>query len=553
MNTIKYTAAVSVDKGLIRNNNEDNFYFNGVMLNADDRDNSNTFTASPSENVQIYGVFDGMGGEAMGEEASLIAAQILGNTHKKILSGDLDYKKEILSAINTANTKICKKIIDSGEKRIGATFSALVIDNDKAKIFNVGDSRVYLLRDGVLKQISEDDTTAQRMVNMGVLSSDAAKTHKDRHKLTQHLGIFKDEMTIEPHVSQSIEIKKDDVFLMCSDGLTDMLADDEICAILNCGKSCKEICEKLVKKALNSGGKDNVTTLVVRAETNKKKRKKADKLFLPLTLLICCVVAFSIYAVNKNIEKSPSNKEETENVDVANIYFSNPVNEVKVGSENTFMIGVEPANANGKVEFVSLNSDIIAIDKDTGYYKAISSGTATIKASVGSVSCLLGIEVYEPIEDIENIPKTLKINIGDIEQLQYKVIPETESSKISFTSENENVASVSETGKILGNKVGKTNIVVSVRDYSETIEISVVQNINNISSGESSPKKDSTTNKGNETSKNEKPAEKSIEKSAEPQTHHPDQPVEPKPETKTEGNNSGTGREIISDDTANAQ
>lgn len=547
MNTIKYTAAVSVDKGLIRNNNEDNFYFNGVILSEDKRDNSNTFAANPSENVQLYGVFDGMGGEAMGEEASLIAAQVLERTHKKIISGNLDYKKEILSAVNSANIKICKKIIDSGEKRIGSTFSTLVIDDDTARVFNVGDSRVYLLRNGELKQISEDDTTAQRMVNMGMLSADAAKTHKDRHKLTQHLGIFKDEMIIEPHISHSIEIKKDDIFLMCSDGLTDMLTDDEICMILNSGKSCKEICERLVKKALNNGGKDNVTTLVIRAETSRKKGvKKTNNFFFIIALLICCIVAFSVYMVSNNVKKTTNNEVKTEEIVASNIYFSNPVDEVRVGSENTFMIGVEPANAKGKVEFISLNSDIIDIDKDTGYYRAIASGNTTIKASMGNVSCSLAIEVYEPIIDIENLPKTLKINIGEGEQIQYKVIPETENPKVIFSSENENVASVSKTGKVIGHKIGKTNIVVSVRDYSETIEITVVQSKNNTSGGDSYPKKNDTTNTGNKSEKKEKPAE--------PQIHYPNQPVETKTETKPEeNNNTGAGREIINDDRANAQ
>ncbi|MBR2476703.1 MAG: serine/threonine-protein phosphatase [Clostridia bacterium] len=271
MNTLKFTSAVSVDKGLIRDNNEDNFYFNGAWLTAETRDNSDTFSSSASGGIQIYGVFDGMGGEELGEEASLITAQVMHKTHERLKSAGCDVKEAILSAVEDANVGICRKIKENGGKRIGATFSAIVIENNKATVFNIGDSRVYLHRAGVLEQISVDDTGAQRLVSIGVLTDEEAKTHKDRNKLTQHLGIFKEEMIIEPHISNPIDIHKNDKFLLCSDGLTDMVTDEEICRILSQDKPCEQLSAELVKTALENGGKDNVTAIVAKAGTKKKK------------------------------------------------------------------------------------------------------------------------------------------------------------------------------------------------------------------------------------------------------------------------------------------
>ncbi len=205
--------------------NEDNFWCNGDYLPADNNGTKEYLTGNNSEDKKsVFAVFDGMGGEEFGEEASLIAAEVTKRMHHNVANKDAcsNIKKEIVLSINEANTLICDKIKENGKKRIGATYASLVISDDIAQIYNVGDSRVYLLRGNQLRRISMDDTTAQRLVNIGMITEEKAKTHPDRHRLTQHLGIFNHEMIIEPHISECIKVLDGDKFLLCSDGLMNL-------------------------------------------------------------------------------------------------------------------------------------------------------------------------------------------------------------------------------------------------------------------------------------------------------------------------------------------
>ena len=130
----------------------------------------------------------------------------------------------------------------------------------KKNSFGVGDSRIYMMRSGMLQQISKDHTIVQQMVDSGAITKEEARTHKRRHILSQNIGIFPDELIIEPHFAEPIELKEGDVFPLCSDGLTDMVSDDAIRTIL----ANNEDAEGLVAAALENGGRDNVTVIVIK-------------------------------------------------------------------------------------------------------------------------------------------------------------------------------------------------------------------------------------------------------------------------------------------------
>lgn len=115
----------------------------------------------------------------------------------------------------------------------------------------------------MLTQLSVDHTQAQMLLEQGIITPEQALTHRDRHVLTQHLGIFPEEMVVEPHCAEPVELKEGDIFLLCSDGLTDMLSDDEICAVL-LGETALEVkAHALINAALANGGRDNVTVVLV--------------------------------------------------------------------------------------------------------------------------------------------------------------------------------------------------------------------------------------------------------------------------------------------------
>ena len=256
-------AAARTHVGRVRSNNEDNFYLQGEIredVNRQEAEARGDF--SPAR--FLAAVADGMGGETAGELASLLAVQSLCPSTTERAEGTAR------SSVAQANEKICNEIEKNGGRRMGSTLAALYIDNGQALCCNVGDSRCYLLRNGTLEQLSTDHNKAKRMVELGVLTPEQAARHPSRHELTQHLGIFEEEMLIEPAFHPLVGLRPGDVFLLCSDGLTDMVTEADITACLLEESGPEEKAETLVRLALEGGGRDNVTVLAVQVEADKR-------------------------------------------------------------------------------------------------------------------------------------------------------------------------------------------------------------------------------------------------------------------------------------------
>ena len=263
MKTYTIFSAAASNVGNVRDKNEDNFFLNGKTLDASIKDTAIEVDTSDSG---LFAVCDGMGGEASGEVASAIAVGALSEFYKQTLEQNASFSEMIESYADEANARICAEINKNNGKRMGTTFVVLYLKNDIAHVSNIGDSRAYLLRDNQLKQISQDHTQIRRLVEMNILTAEKARVHPDRHKLTQHLGIFPEEMVIEPFSAEPVALVDGDVFLLCSDGLSDMLEDKEIEAIMNQHTTPQDTAQKLVDSALLNGGKDNVTVIVARVK-----------------------------------------------------------------------------------------------------------------------------------------------------------------------------------------------------------------------------------------------------------------------------------------------
>lgn len=151
------------------------------------------------------------------------------------------------------------EMLQNGGKRMGSTLAALYVDNGKAVVCNIGDSRIYRIKDGILQQLSKAHTIVQQMVDMGDITKEEARINKKRHVLSQNIGIFPEEMVIEPFFSEPIVLEAGETFLLCSDGLT----DEEINNILSTD-NIHEQAERLIGQALENGGRDNVTVLLVK-------------------------------------------------------------------------------------------------------------------------------------------------------------------------------------------------------------------------------------------------------------------------------------------------
>lgn len=269
MKHITIHSAVGVNTGNIRENNEDNFYFNGIHLNKENREIPVQYAEKRTDDLQIYAVCDGMGGEARGEDASLIAVETLAKYQNMLSSNNIhDFDKYIEMYLLEASNSINEKSKDIGYRRIGTTIALLCVVKDKICIYNIGDSRVYRLHRNKLTQMTEDHTQAMRAVRMGTIKPKDAKNHPHRNKLTQYLGVSTAEMIIKPSIS-CLDAVDNDMYLLCSDGITDMIDDDDIKKIMKHGKTEKDIVNELIEKAKNNGGRDNITAIVLRIDAKK--------------------------------------------------------------------------------------------------------------------------------------------------------------------------------------------------------------------------------------------------------------------------------------------
>ena len=244
-------AACISHTGRIRRSNEDNFCFDRTYL-----EQVHGTMAQPINsrrlilNSWISAVFDGMGGENFGELASFAAAGAMAAipTSRSIHRPLEEYLRELAEMLNDSVLHAQQQMHTT---RMGTTMVSLLLHRGYAYFCNLGDSRSYRLRDGILTQLSKDHASA-------ALARPGCKA-----PLTQHLGIDPEDMVIEPHIVAE-KYRRDDWYLLCSDGLSDMVPDEEIAQILYASKCATECVQMLTSSALDHGGRDNITIIAVR-------------------------------------------------------------------------------------------------------------------------------------------------------------------------------------------------------------------------------------------------------------------------------------------------
>lgn len=245
--------------GRVRKENEDNYSLNGRLTSNGDLKKGTAFVQKMSEPFHLV-VCDGMGGESFGELASGIAVETLSRNAKDIYASGEDFSFTISNSLDEANEKICKEITARGT-RMGTTLAAIYAVKGSVICVNIGDTRIYHFSKGMLEQISFDHTHAQSIVDAGEAPQAKISSIPDAKRLTKHLGVFPEESNLSPNISVINDIDDGDVIMLCSDGLTDMLSDAEIAEIISKGENAQDVSGKLIRKALENGGKDNVTVM----------------------------------------------------------------------------------------------------------------------------------------------------------------------------------------------------------------------------------------------------------------------------------------------------
>ena len=205
----------------------------------------------------FFAVADGMGGARAGEVASSLAAGVFGEQ----IGSDEAPETQLTQLAQEANRRIFElAATDESHRGMGTTLTAAKVHDDEVSLGHVGDSRAYLLRDGVLEQLTRDHSLVAELERTGQITPEAAEHHPQRSIITRALGP-------EPRVdvdTYTVTGRDGDLFLICSDGLTSMVTDDELAAILRSAESLEDTAEALVRAANQSGGKDNITVVLFR-------------------------------------------------------------------------------------------------------------------------------------------------------------------------------------------------------------------------------------------------------------------------------------------------
>lgn len=240
---MQIAVGAGTDVGMIRSGNEDNFF-----AEADDRRG-------------VFVVADGMGGHAAGEVASEMAVQIVARHLLPLGSiNDPEAHRVVAQSLQDANRAIYDRMLAEVDKQgMGTTASVLVLSDAGYLIGQIGDSRVYLLRDGALVQITKDHSYVQEQVDAGLLTPEQARYHPYSNVITRCVGAS-EEVEVDIY---SGDVRTGDVFLLASDGLTGMVDDRRLQQLLLARSGPGRIVDSLIAEANGRGGLDNITAIVI--------------------------------------------------------------------------------------------------------------------------------------------------------------------------------------------------------------------------------------------------------------------------------------------------
>jgi protein phosphatase len=240
---VQLSVAAGTDVGRIRAGNEDSLY------------------ADADRERGLFIVADGMGGHAAGEVASEMAVQIVARdlTDVRDLTQS-DAGTRMGDALKAANRAIYERTIQEAEKQgMGTTASCLLVGHGRYIIGHIGDSRVYLLRDGVFRQVTKDHSYVQEQVDAGFLTPEQARYHPYSNVITRCVGA---NAAVEADVLTG-EIRNGDLYLVASDGLTGMVEDPQLKRILESKQTPGRMVDSMITEANRRGGLDNITAIVV--------------------------------------------------------------------------------------------------------------------------------------------------------------------------------------------------------------------------------------------------------------------------------------------------
>lgn len=214
----------------------------------------------------LWAVADGMGGHAAGDFASqMIVDELRKVTPPDNLTG---FVEDVKSTLRTVNRKLTDEASQRQVKIIGSTVAVLLAFDNRCACVWAGDSRIYLYREGNLRQLTRDHSRVEELVSRGLLSREEAKTYPDSNTITRAVGAM-DKLEVD---SELFEVQAGDIFLLCTDGLYNEVSAGDIEKLLGIG-DCRESARQLIQSALDHGARDNVSVVVARADDDDPSAK----------------------------------------------------------------------------------------------------------------------------------------------------------------------------------------------------------------------------------------------------------------------------------------
>ncbi|MFZ2863181.1 MAG: protein phosphatase 2C domain-containing protein [Ignavibacteriaceae bacterium] len=373
-------------------------YFGASDIGLVRTENQDSFGKFPKDDLNMYQskgilfmVADGMGGHTGGKEASQTAVDVVGNEYfsfdSEIISSALLY------SFKKANYKINQTSQDALQfRKKGTTCSALVIENDRAHIAHVGDSRIYKISDDSIVQFTNDHTEVGEMVRKKIITEEEAKNHPSKSILIRAMGI---ETDLEVDLIENIFISSGDCFVLCSDGLSKVLPEEIKKIVLSNPE--EEACKKLISLANDRGGNDNVTVLVIKivdehSNDNQIRQTPAVKKknsWFSITVLLLMVILIAVFVLifqkeitglfsKKNITASDSTEVKQEiiphdNHDAFLTEANNLLSEGKLDSamvlynlilnQNPLHIGALNGREQVVQKYIRTGNDLLAVNK----------------------------------------------------------------------------------------------------------------------------------------------------------------------------------------------
>ena len=237
--------AAGTDTGLIRNSNEDSY----------------RIIPESSRNPCVVIIADGMGGHNCGEVASRMTVDYISEFIERSgsqLFSCPDIGEEIRKQVGEVNTAVFEASLASPEASgMGTTLTMAVIVGTRVTVAHVGDSRLYMACSDTMRQMTQDHSYIEELIKNGTLTREEAERHPRKHVITRAIGSSKD---LEVDILD-FEAQKGDVLLLCTDGLTNMICENEIYSIIK-NSEPQKACEQLIEAAKTKGGEDNITVIV---------------------------------------------------------------------------------------------------------------------------------------------------------------------------------------------------------------------------------------------------------------------------------------------------